>query len=47
MIANLIEQLCGDALIDPGLVMEDEGFQELLANRASLAELQEYINENF
>lgn len=47
MIVNIIQQLCGEALIDPGLVMEDEGFRELLANRANLEELQEYINENF
>ena len=47
MIVNIIEQLCGEALIDPSIVMEDEGFQELLANRANLEELQEYINENF
>tara|TARA_R100001244_G_scaffold127053_1_gene97527 strand:+ start:392 stop:535 length:144 start_codon:yes stop_codon:yes gene_type:complete len=47
MIVNLIEQLCGEALIDPGIVMEDEGFQELLEKKATLEELQEYINENF
>lgn len=47
MIANLIEQLCGEALIDPGIVMEDEGFQELLKEKATLDKLQEYINENF
>jgi hypothetical protein len=47
MIVNIIEQLCGEAIIDPGIVMEDEGFRELLANRANLKELQEYINENF
>ena len=47
MIVNIIEQLCGEALIDPSIVMEDEGFRELLANRANLEELQEYINENF
>jgi len=47
MIVNIIEQLCGEALIDPGIVMEDEGFRELLSNKANLEELQEYINENF
>jgi len=47
MIANLIEQLCGEALIDPNIVMEDEGFQELLKEKATLDKLQEYINENF
>jgi hypothetical protein len=47
MIVNLIEQLCGEALIDPGIVMEDEGFRELLEKKATLEELQEYINENF
>jgi hypothetical protein len=48
MITNLdIQILCGEALIDPGIVMEDQGFQKLLANQANLEELQEYINENF
>lgn len=47
MIANLIEQLCGEALIDPSIVMEDEGFQKLLEEKATLDKLQEYINENF
>ena len=47
MIVNIIELLCGEALIDPGIVMEDEGFRELLSNKANLEELQEYINENF
>ena len=47
MIVNWIQILCGEALIDPGIVMEDEGFQELLKEKATLDKLREYINENF